>query len=383
MTTSTDVLAGHTPRPGTEGWEPALRLRAGMLADAVAMHRRDGVAPGVLDLAMHHGAGHPDGPFAVIDALTPERRSFLTGSEAATPTGTDASDRPDTVGWTGTVGVLGTGLMASGIVEVIARSGRPVVVLGRSESSLDGLRARIRTSTDRAVAKGRLDADDAAAIHGRIRTTVDDAALAVAEVVIEAVAEDLAVKQALVARLDTALPADVPMATNTSSYRVADVCAPVDAGRPTLALHFFNPAPAMKLLEIALPDDADRGLAAVAAAWGRDLGKVVVEAADRRGFIVNRLLIPYLNDAAHAVAAGADPRAVDTLMTAEASHPMGPLALIDLIGLDVTAAALASMAEAEPDPRLVPAPPLVDLIARGRLGRKSGAGFHEYTQGRR
>ncbi|GAA4910458.1 3-hydroxyacyl-CoA dehydrogenase [Actinomycetospora succinea] len=373
MTTSTDVLAGHTPLPGTEDWEPALRLRAGMLADAVAMSRRDRVAPGVLDLALRHGAGHPVGPCAVIDDLPAARRAFLTGDAAlADP---EATPDPEVAGWTGEVGVLGTGLMASGIVEVISRSGRPVTVLGRTEASLDGLRTRIRASTDRAVAKGRLDAAHATAIHDRIRTTVDDADLGRAEVVIEAVAEDLAVKQALVGRLDAALPAGTPLATNTSSYRVADVCAPVTSGRPTLALHFFNPAPAMKLLEIA---GADRTLAATASAWGRDLGKVVVEAADRRGFIVNRLLIPYLNDAARAVAAGADPRAVDALMTADANHPMGPLALIDLIGLDVTVAALASMAEVEPDPRLVPAEPLVDLVGRGRLGRKSAAGFHEY-----
>ncbi|MEJ2863991.1 3-hydroxyacyl-CoA dehydrogenase family protein [Actinomycetospora flava] len=377
-TTSTDVLAGHTPLPGTEDWEPAPRLRAGMLADAVAMSRRDGLAPGVLDLAMRHGAGHPAGPFAVIGDLPAARRELLAGAgDVATTDGDATPDDGDA--WAGPVGVLGTGLMASGIVEVIARSGRAVTVLGRSADSLDGLRARIRKSTDRAVAKGRLDPDGAAAIHDRIRTTVDDTDLAGAEVVVEAVAEELAVKQALVARLDAALPAAVPLATNTSSYRVADVCAPVVSGRPTLALHFFNPAPAMKLLEIALPAGADRALAGTAAAWGRDLGKVVVEAADRRGFIVNRLLIPYLNDAARAVAAGADPAAVDTLMTAEAGHPMGPLALIDLIGLDVTAAALASMAEAEADPRLVPAGPLTDLIGRGRLGRKSGAGFHEYA----
>ena len=381
MTTSTDVLAGHTPLPGTEDWDPALRLRAGMLADAVAMSRRDRITPGVLDLAMRHGAGHPAGPCAVIEDLPAGQRAFLRGSEDAAP-GQPEPDPAGTEAWTGGVGVLGTGLMASGLVEVIARSGRPVTVLGRSAASLDGLRARITRSTDRAVAKGRLDAEAAAAMHDRIRTTVDDADLAGVEVVIEAVAEELAVKQALVARLDTGLPAGVPLATNTSSYRVADVCAPVVSGRPTLALHFFNPAPAMKLLEIALPEGADRALAATATAWGRDLGKVVVEAADRRGFIVNRLLIPYLNDAARAVSAGADPRAVDSLMTAYASHPMGPLALIDLIGLDVTAAALTSMAEAEPDPRLVPAEPLVDLIGRGRLGRKSGAGFHEYAQER-
>lgn len=382
MTHSTDVLAGHCPVPGAEEWEPALRLQAGLLRDAVAMSQRDRVAPAVVDLAMRDGAGHPRGPFAVLDDLPAQRRAVLAragGDQAAAAVEPAGASPPEgEPAWSGGVGVLGTGLMAAGIVEVIARSGRAVTVLGRSQSSLEALRARVTKSIDRAVAKGRLDAETAGAAHARIRGVLDDAELAGVDLVIEAVAENLEIKQTLVERIDGALPTGVPLATNTSSYRVADVCARVNPARPTLALHFFNPAPAMKLLEIALPAGADRSLADTASQWGRDLGKLVVEAADRRGFIVNRLLIPYLNDASRACQAGVTADVVDELMTSEAGHPMGPLTLIDLIGLDVTAAALSSMAEAEADPRLAPCELLTDLVSEGRLGRKSGTGFHQY-----
>lgn len=382
MPNSTDVLAGHCPVSGAEDWEPALRLQAGLLRDAVAMSKRDRLTPAVIDLAMRHGAGYRNGPFAAIRDLPAERRDVLVAAgdeHAAVPVDSADSQPLDSEhAWRGDVGVVGTGLMAAGIVEVIARSGRAVTVLGRSQSSLDALRARVTKSTDRAVAKGKLDAETAGSVHARIRGALNDAELAEAGLVIEAVTENLDIKQALAERIDAALPANVPLATNTSSYRVAEVCARVDPARPILALHFFNPAPLMTLLEIALPKGADRSLADTASRWGRDLGKVVVEAADRRGFIVNRLLIPYLNDASRACQAGAPARVVDDLMTNEAGHPMGPLALIDLIGLDVTVATLSSMAEAESDPRLAPSELLVDLVSEGRLGRKSGVGFHQY-----
>lgn len=380
MTNSIDVLAGHCPVSGAEDWKPALRLQAGLLRDAVAMNHRDHVAPAVIDLAMRHGAGYPRGPFATLEDLSTQRRAVLFaagGDQAAAETAGVPFPECEPA-WSGEVGVLGTGLMAAGIVEVIARSGRTVTVLGRSQASLDDLRARVNKSIDRAVARDHLDAQTADAMHARIRGALDDTELAGADLVIEAVTENLEIKQTLVERIDAALPARVPLATNTSSYRVADVCARVDPARPTLALHFFNPAPMMKLLEIALPEGADRSLADIASRWGSDLGKIVVEAADRRGFIVNRLLIPYLNDASRACQAGASAGDIDELMTSEAGHPMGPLALIDLIGLDVTTAALSSMAEAEGDPRLLPAELLADLVSEGRLGRKSGTGFHQY-----
>jgi 3-hydroxybutyryl-CoA dehydrogenase len=147
-----------------------------------------------------------------------------------------------------------------------------------------------------------------------------------------------------------------------------------------LALHFFNPAQVMRLLEVVVPDDqADAAdLRATAGAWARDLGKTPVDSDDSRGFVVNRLLIPFLNDAVRLLEDGHTAQDVDDLMRTGAGHPMGPLALIDLIGIDVTVAALEAMAAVETDPRIAPADGLRELAAAGRLGRKSGAGFHTY-----
>ena len=215
----------------------------------------------------------------------------------------------------------------------------------------------------------------------RVSVTEDPADLADADVVIEAVAEDLDVKAAVVSRLDSSLPSTVPLATNTSSFRVADLRVFVSGPRPVLALHFFNPAQVMRLVEVVVPDDvlsAD-DLRSTATAWARDLGKTPITCADSRGFVVNRLLIPFLNDAVRLHEEGRTADEVDDLLKTGAGHPMGPLALIDLIGVDVTIAALESMAAVEDDPRLSPASTLHGLAATGRLGRKTGAGFHNYS----
>jgi 3-hydroxybutyryl-CoA dehydrogenase len=222
-----------------------------------------------------------------------------------------------------------------------------------------------------------LTVQDAADIVNRIEFVCGIENLpADSDLIVEAVAEDLSVKQAVLAQIDRlARPAAV-LATNTSSYRVAEVMHDVSAQRRTLALHFFNPAAVMKLVEV-VPGPGSESVLDVATAWARSLGKSPVRCADARGFIVNRLLIPYLNDAARLHENGATVAEIDAAMTGAPGLPMGPFALLDLIGLDVTVAALSSMAEAEPtDKRLVPATILVQLVAEGRLGRKSGAGFH-------
>jgi 3-hydroxybutyryl-CoA dehydrogenase len=200
-----------------------------------------------------------------------------------------------------------------------------------------------------------------------------------ADVIIEAVAEDLRVKQTVLAQIDQRARSGAVLATNTSSYRVADVMDDVSPQRRTLALHFFNPASVMKLVEV-VPGRASESVVDPAIAWVHSLGKTPVRSADTRGFIVNRLLIPYLNDAARLRERGRAIEDIDAAMTGAPALPMGPFALLDLIGIDVTVAALRSMAEAEPDDdRLVPASILTRLVAEGRLGRKSGAGF--YSQG--
>ena len=360
------------PVAAGRGLAPHLRLLSGLLADAVAMHA-SGIADGAdIDTALRLGAGYAAGPFEVLDELDPTGATFGRRGAAQAPPAPPVDAGP----WSGATGVVGTGHMASGIVEAIVRSGRRAVVLGRSTASLERLRASVAGRLDRSVAKGRSTADESARALRAIETDTDAQALADVDVVVEAVAEDLPLKQKVFAELDEALPAGLPLATNTSSYRVGEIASSITSGRPTLGLHFFNPAQVMKLVEVIT---ADEDLAATAETWARALGKTPVRCADSRGFIVNRLLIPFLNDAVHTHELGLPVAEIDALMVERAGHPMGPFALIDLIGLDITVAALASMAETDPDPRLVPADTLRRLAAEGRLGRKSGRGFYDYA----
>jgi len=329
---------------------------------------------------MRLGAGHPVGPFELLAGLTPEDRERL-GLRIRPAAATAASEAAAAPTWRGPVGVVGTGHMATGIVEAVARSGRPVRVLARSSASGQDMREKLTASLDRALSRGRLEETTRSEVLDRVAVTEHADDLADVDVVIEAVAEDLDVKAAVVGRIDAALPTSVPLATNTSSFRVADLRMFVAGPRPVLALHFFNPAQVMRLVEIVVPHDlADSdGLRTAAVGWARDLGKTPITCADSRGFVVNRLLIPFLNDAVRLHESGVPVHEVDELLKAGADHPMGPLALIDLIGVDVTVAALESMAAVDEDPRLQPASTLRELIARGHLGRKSGAGFHSYS----
>jgi 3-hydroxybutyryl-CoA dehydrogenase len=266
--------------------------------------------------------------------------------------------------------------MAAGITEALIRAGVNTTVLARSTASAERLRTAVTTSLDAAVTKGRLDTDARDRAIRSLRLTADIRDLAGCGHVIEAVAERREVKRELLARLDAALPPGTVLATNTSSLRVGEIRTGVAAGRTVIALHFFNPAKAMKLVEVVGPDPA---VLDAASGWVRRIGKVPVRCGDERGFIVNRLLIPYLNDAVRALDAGAFSAAeADELMRQALGHPMGPFELIDLIGTDVTAAAQAMLHEAVGADRLKPADGLLRLVADGRLGRKSGGGFHDY-----
>lgn len=352
-----------------------LPVLAGLLRDAVLLVERGTATATDVDTAMRLGAGHPAGPFEVLAGLEPDDLSRL-GVTAPAERPAAAPATGDTSTWRGPVGVVGTGHMASGIVEAVARSGRPVRVLARSPEAARRLQDKLTASLNRAVGRGRLDEAGRAEILARLSLVEEAAGLAATDVVVEAVAEDLRVKAEVITRLDAALPPSLPLATNTSSFRVADLRPFATSARPLLALHFFNPAQVMKLVEVVVPDDD--ALRSAAVAWARDIGKTPVTCADSRGFVVNRLLIPFLNDAVRLHESGVPVGEVDELLKVGAGHPMGPLALIDLIGLDVTVAALESMAEVEPDPRIVPAATLRALVDAGRLGRKTAAGFHTY-----
>ncbi|WP_405181090.1 3-hydroxyacyl-CoA dehydrogenase NAD-binding domain-containing protein [Nocardia sp. NBC_01377] len=372
------------PQPAAEVVPPrreALDALAGLLRDAILLAERGTASGADIDAAMRLGAGHRQGPLELIATLDPdERREF--GITWTPPAVAPGPVEVAAVGadWTGSIGILGSGHMATGIAEAVTRSGREVIALTRSPESGERVRDRLAASLTRASERGRLGETAATDALARLRTTGDAADLSIVDVVVEAVAEDLDVKAAVLSELDRAIPTHVPVATNTSSFEVADLRPFLTAERPVLALHFFNPAAVMKLVEVVVPDDVvgAESLRSSAGSWVRAIGKTPVTCADSRGFIVNRLLIPFLNDAVRLHESGRGVDEVDELLRRGAEHPMGPLALIDLIGIDVTIAALESMAAVDDDPRLSPAETLRELAGSGRLGRKTGAGFHTY-----
>jgi len=264
--------------------------------------------------------------------------------------------------------------MARGIVEAIARAGQPVRALARSSGAADRMQEAIAGSLSRAVARGRIDDIMATAIRDRVDVRTEASVFDGAGVIIEAIVEDLPTKQRMMGELDTQLAAGVPMATNTSSYTVEEIFRDVDPSRPALALHFFNPAQAMRLVEVVGGASASADLVSAAEAWVTSIRKVPVHCADTRGFVVNRLLIPMLNDAVrlHETAVPIDD--IEAAMVSEAGHPMGPFALMELIGIDVMVAALTALSAHDPS-RIQPAETLLALQSEGRLGRKTGSGF--------
>lgn len=280
------------------------------------------------------------------------------------------------------MGVVGGGLMGSGIAEVSARAGVDVLVVEVDDTAADAARARIESSLDRAVDRQKLTAADREAALARLRCTSRMADLADRELVIEAVAEDAAVKTAVFAELDrVVVDRDAILASNTSSIPIARLAAAT--GRPELVLgvHFFNPVPVMRLVELVPSLVTDEHTMARAAAFTMgQLGKEAIRAKDRAGFVVNALLVPYLLSAVRMVESGvADADDVDNGMMLGCAHPMGPLRLSDLIGLDTLKAIADSMYEEYREPLYAPPPLLRRMVEAGRLGKKSGRGFHDYT----
>jgi 3-hydroxybutyryl-CoA dehydrogenase len=278
------------------------------------------------------------------------------------------------------VGVVGCGLMGSGIAEVCARAGVAVTVVESTEALAEAGRERIARSLGAALARGKLSAEDEAAARGRIQMATDLGALADTELVIEAATEDPDAKRAIFARLGEVTRPDAVLASNTSSIPIATLA--VASGRPTLVvgMHFFNPVPVMPLVELTPSDSTSLQTYALVESFGGEvLGKTCVRSSDEAGFIVNRLLIPYLYDAIRLCERGFATREdIDTAVQSGLAHPMGPLRLADLIGLD-TVFSIGEVLRAAFGGDRYEAPALLrTMIAEGRLGKKSGAGFYDY-----
>ncbi|MBA2472233.1 MAG: 3-hydroxybutyryl-CoA dehydrogenase [Pseudonocardiales bacterium] len=376
-----------------------------------------------LDAAMRYGCGYPMGPLALLDLIgldtayeildalyrqsrdrlhapVPVLKQMITAGllgrksghgfytyagqdsstmvpDAATPSDADSGVETRPIG---TVGVVGTGTMATGIVEVLAKGGHAVIVRGRSDSRTKDAVAAITRSLDKAVNRGKLPESDRDAALGRISTTTSLDDFASVDLVVEAVAEDLDVKRGIFATLDEVCKPGTILATTTSSLPVVECAAATSRPGDVIGMHFFNPAAVMKLVEVVETISTTADVAATARQLTRSLGKVPVTCGDRAGFIVNALLFPYLNDAVRMLEAHyASADDIDTAMKVGAALPMGPFALLDVVGLDVSLAIQRSLYQEFREPGFAPAPLLEHLVTAGLLGRKTRKGFRDYS----
>jgi 3-hydroxybutyryl-CoA dehydrogenase len=279
------------------------------------------------------------------------------------------------------VGVVGAGQMGSGIVEVAVKAGADVVVFEPTDELLNAGRSRLTGSLERAVSKGKLSESDRDAALSRLTFTTDLAEMADRQLVIEAVVEDETVKAKIFSELDRIITdPDAVLASNTSSIPIMKIAAATQNPSRVLGLHFFNPVPVLPLVEVINTIvTSDAAIANVEQFAGEVLGKKVVRCGDRSGFVVNALLVPYLLSAIRMVEAGiATVEDVDTAIVAGLSHPMGPLRLSDLIGLDTMKLIADSMYDELKDAHYAPPPLLLRMVEAGLLGKKSGRGFYEY-----
>ena len=277
------------------------------------------------------------------------------------------------------LGIVGSGIMGSGIAEVAAKAGVTVVLRSRKQETADDMVAALDRSLARQVDKGRLEAADAEAARGRVSATNDLDALADCDLVVESVVEDLDVKKQLFVELDRIVKDGGILATNTSTLPVVEIA--VETGRPeqVIGIHFFNPAPAMALVEVVRTLVSSDETVAAAVAFAEACGKDPVVVEDRAGFIVNALLFPYLNNAVRMLENRTASREdIDSAMKGGCNFPMGPLALLDLVGLDTSVAILDALYTEFRDPNYAAVPLLRRMVAAGHLGRKSGQGFYDY-----
>jgi 3-hydroxybutyryl-CoA dehydrogenase len=278
-----------------------------------------------------------------------------------------------------TVGVVGAGTMGAGIAQIFAHAGFTVRLVDVAQPMLDRARASIDTSLARLAKKGELSADDRIATMSRISMTMALEDLVHADYIVEAIVEDAVAKRALFASLDAAVKPEAILASNTSSISITTLGAATKRPDRVVGMHFMNPVPIMKLVELIRGQATSDSSMHTASALCVKLGKTAVEAADYPGFIANRILMPMINEAIFAVMEGVGtPEGIDTVMKLGMNHPMGPLTLADFIGLDVCLAILDVLHEGLGDPKYRACPLLRRMVAAGRLGRKSGQGFFTY-----
>jgi 3-hydroxybutyryl-CoA dehydrogenase len=302
-------------------------------------------------------------PNVVADALTPAVDAAVDGARPVS-----------------TVGVVGSGTMATGIVEVFAKAGYDVVFVARSAEKAAKVVAGVTRSLEKGVQRGKLTEDDRDATLARVTgtTSLDD--LARVQLVVEAVVEDLAVKQTLFSNLDDICAPGTVLATTTSSLPVIECAAATSRPADVIGMHFFNPAAVMKLVEVVTTVATAADVEATALDVTRKIGKHAVRCGDRAGFIVNALLFPYLNDAVKMLEAHyASADDIDSAMKVGCGYPMGPFELLDVVGNDVSLAIERELYLEFREPGFAPAPLLEHLVTAGRLGRKTGKGFRDYS----